>query len=152
MTTSPFSQSFEQCELLWQERQEMEYQNCKTGLKSSSIQTWEQLLEASNKRHQLTPAAPLPGRFMGKQISDLFLWGGPSLVLARRHIQSAWVPLVVHIFPPFITYSSPFLTALVTMPEPQRSGLCRKWKKLRHKRNISVDEQANKSSHNLAGC
>lgn len=58
----------------------------------------------------------LPGRFMGKQIRDLFLCGGSLLVLARRHIQSAWVPLVVHIFPPLMMNSSPLRTALVFMP------------------------------------
>lgn len=67
-----------------------------------------------------TSSRLLPGSFMGRQMSDLFLCGGPSLVLARRHIQSAWVPLVVHIFPPLITYSSPFLTALVMMPVATR--------------------------------
>lgn len=64
----------------------------------------------------LTGKRGLPGRFMGKQMRDLFLCGGPSLVLARRHIQSAWAPLVVHIFPPLITYSSPSFTALVVIP------------------------------------
>lgn len=34
-------------------------------------------------------------------------------MFARRHIQSAWLPDVIHILPPFITYSSPFLTAVV---------------------------------------
>lgn len=31
----------------------------------------------------------IPGRFMGRHMSDLFLCAGPSLVFARRHIQSA---------------------------------------------------------------
>lgn len=39
------------------------------------------------------------------------------MVFARRQIQSAWVPFVVHIFPPLITYSSPSLTAFVLIPE-----------------------------------
>ena len=45
--------------------------------------------------------------FIGRQISDLFLCTAPSPVLASRHIQSAWVPLVVHILPPLITQSPP---------------------------------------------
>ena len=57
---------------------------------------------------------------MGRQMSDLLRCGGPSLVLASRHIQSACVPLVVHIFPPLITYSSPCLTALVMIPAVRR--------------------------------
>lgn len=44
----------------------------------------------------------IPGKFIGRQMSDLFLCAGPSLVFARRHIQSAWAPLVIHIFPPLI--------------------------------------------------
>jgi len=58
----------------------------------------------------------LPGRFIGRHMRDLFRWGGPSLVFASRHIQSAWHPDVVHILPPFMTYSSPFLTAVVLIP------------------------------------
>jgi hypothetical protein len=41
--------------------------------------------------------------FIGRQISDLLRCAGPSPVLASRHIQSAWVPLVVHILPPLMT-------------------------------------------------
>ena len=37
---------------------------------------------------------------------DLFLWAGPSLVLASIHIQSAWVPFVIHILLPLMTRSS----------------------------------------------
>ena len=33
-----------------------------------------------------------------------------------RHNQSAWVPLVIHIFDPLITHSSPSRTARVRMP------------------------------------
>ena len=44
-----------------------------------------------------------PFVFMGMMISDLFLCGLPSPVLARQHIQSACVPLVIHILPPLIT-------------------------------------------------
>lgn len=62
----------------------------------------------------------LPGRFMGRQMRDLFLCGGPSLVLAKRHIQSACAPLVVHILPPLMTSSSPFRTAFVFMPGTQQ--------------------------------
>src|SRR5580693_2629975 len=51
--------------------------------------------------------------FMGRQISDLFLCTAPSPVLAKRHIQSAWVPLVVHILPPLITQSPPTRRAVV---------------------------------------
>ena len=40
---------------------------------------------------------------LGMQISDLFLCADPSEVLASRHIQSACVPLVVHILPPLMT-------------------------------------------------
>src|SRR4029078_12569108 len=54
-----------------------------------------------------------PFVFIGRQISDLFLCTGPSEVLARRHMQSAWVPLVVHILPPLLTWSEPSLRALV---------------------------------------
>ena len=52
----------------------------------------------SSLRATVTPFA-----FIGTQISDLFLCSGPSEVLAMRHIQSAWVPLVVHILPPSMT-------------------------------------------------
>ena len=58
-----------------------------------------------------TTSTPLV--FIGRQISDLFLWIGPSPVLASRHIQSACVPLVVHILPPLITQSPPTLRAVV---------------------------------------
>src|SRR5467141_2692741 len=51
--------------------------------------------------------------FIGRQISDLFLWTAPSPELAKRHIQSAWVPLVVHILPPLITQSPPTRLAVV---------------------------------------
>src|SRR5262245_65954600 len=54
-----------------------------------------------------------PFSFIGRQISDLFLWTGPSPVLASRHIQSAWVPLVVHILPPLISQSPPTRFAVV---------------------------------------
>lgn len=77
---------------------------------------------------QRTSQCFLPGRFMGRQMRDLFLCGGPSLVLARRHIQSAWVPLVVHIFPPLITNSSPFRTALVMIPESTCGGEWNGWR------------------------
>jgi hypothetical protein len=46
-------------------------------------------------------ARSTPLVFIGTMISDLFLWG-PSLVLARQHIQSAWMPLVIHILPPLM--------------------------------------------------
>ena len=48
-------------------------------------------------------ATTTPFSFMGTTIRDLFLCTGPLEVLASRHIQSAWAPLVVHIFPPLIT-------------------------------------------------
>ena len=51
--------------------------------------------------------------FIGTTISDLFLWAGPSSVLASRHIQSACAPLVVHILPPLITQSPPTRRAVV---------------------------------------
>src|SRR5471030_3527554 len=51
--------------------------------------------------------------FIGRQISDLFLWTAPSPVLASKHIQSACVPLVVHILPPLITQSPPTRRASV---------------------------------------
>src|SRR5216684_8787764 len=51
--------------------------------------------------------------FIGRQISDLFLWAAPSPVLASKHIQSACVPLVVHILPPLITQSPPTRLAVV---------------------------------------
>ena len=40
---------------------------------------------------------------IGRQMSVLLRCAGPSPVLASRHIQSAWVPLVVHSLPPLIT-------------------------------------------------
>ena len=49
---------------------------------------------------------PTPLVFMGRQMRDLLRCAGPSLVLARRHIQSACKPVVVHILPPFTTRSS----------------------------------------------
>src|ERR1700754_803007 len=51
--------------------------------------------------------------FIGTQISDLFLCAGPSPVLASRHIQSACVPLVVHILPPSIPQPPPTRLAVV---------------------------------------
>ena len=36
-------------------------------------------------------------------MSDLFLCEGPSEVLHSRQIQSAWVPLVIHILEPLMT-------------------------------------------------
>ena len=48
-------------------------------------------------------ATVTPPVLIGTQISDLFRCTGPSDVLARRHIQSAWVPLVIHILPPSMT-------------------------------------------------
>ena len=41
--------------------------------------------------------------FIGTTISDLLRCGLPSDVFARQHIQSACVPLVIHILPPLIT-------------------------------------------------
>jgi len=48
-------------------------------------------------------ATSTPRVFIGTQISDLLRWAEPSEVLASRQIQSACVPLVVHILPPLIT-------------------------------------------------
>ena len=36
-------------------------------------------------------------------IKDLFLWEAPSPVLAKRQAQSAFMPLVIHIFDPSMT-------------------------------------------------
>ena len=47
-----------------------------------------------------------PGVSMGTQMRDLFRWDGPSLVVARRQIQSASAPFVIHILLPLITRSS----------------------------------------------
>jgi len=44
-----------------------------------------------------------PLLFIGTQISDLLRCFGPSLVFASRQIQSACVPLVIHILPPLMT-------------------------------------------------
>ena len=52
----------------------------------------------SSFRAMLTPLV-----FIGTQISDLLRCFGPSPVLASRQIQSAWVPLVIHILPPLMT-------------------------------------------------
>ena len=40
---------------------------------------------------------------IGTQLRDLLRCGAPSRVLARRQIQSAWAPLVIHILLPWIT-------------------------------------------------
>ncbi len=45
----------------------------------------------------------IPLVFIGTQISVLLRCGSASEVLASRHIQSACVPLVVHILPPLMT-------------------------------------------------
>lgn len=45
------------------------------------------------------------------------------MVFARRHIQSAWLPDVIHILPPLMTYSSPFFTAVVLIPIPEHRKL-----------------------------
>src|ERR1700704_7181552 len=58
-------------------------------------------------------AISTPLVFIGRQISVLLRWTGPSPVLASRHIQSACVPLVVHILPPLITQSPPARLAVV---------------------------------------
>ncbi|MOA57459.1 hypothetical protein D3C78_1816420 [compost metagenome] len=50
-----------------------------------------------------TPLTRWPLCLRGTMISDLFLCTGPSDVLASRQIQSAWVPLVIHILEPLIT-------------------------------------------------
>ena len=47
-----------------------------------------------------------PGRLRGTQIKDLFLCSGPPLVFAKRQIQSAWRPFVIHNLLPFMTKSS----------------------------------------------
>lgn len=60
---------------------------------------------------------------MGRQMSDLLWWGRPALVLASRHIQSACVPLVVHILPPLMIRSSPLTSALVWMPYKKKKLL-----------------------------
>lgn len=44
-------------------------------------------------------------------------------MFARRHIQSAWLPDVIHILPPLMTYSSPFFTAVVLIPIPEHRKL-----------------------------
>ena len=69
----------------------------------------EDLMPSLEKRG----ATVTPGATMGTHIMDLFSWIPPSPVFASRHIQSAWVPFVVHILPPLITYSSPSRTAVV---------------------------------------
>ena len=55
----------------------------------------------------------VPLVFMGTQMRDLFLCARPWLVLARRHIQSAWAPFVIQSFVPLIMRSSPLLSAFV---------------------------------------
>jgi hypothetical protein len=45
----------------------------------------------------------MPDAFIGTMISDLFLCGAPSEVLASRQHQSAFMPLVIHILLPLIT-------------------------------------------------
>jgi len=58
----------------------------------------------------------LPFKFVGTQISDLFLWDAPCEVFASKHIQSAINPFVIHIFWPLIIKSSPLRTAVVCKP------------------------------------
>ena len=63
---------------------------------------------------------------IGRQMRDLFLWTCPSLVLASKHIQSAWAPLVVHILPPLMTSSLPTTFDVVLMlatSEPDPTSL-----------------------------
>jgi hypothetical protein len=45
----------------------------------------------------------MPGASIGTMISDLFLCGRPSEVLASRQHQSACMPLVIHILVPLMT-------------------------------------------------
>lgn len=52
---------------------------------------------------------------MGTHMRDLLVCGLPWEVLARRHIQSAWKALVIHIFWPLMIKSSPSLLAVVWM-------------------------------------
>jgi hypothetical protein len=50
------------------------------------------------------PGTGFPFSLSGKQIRDLFRWGPFSpLVLASRHIQSAWVAFEIHILEPLMT-------------------------------------------------
>src|SRR5690606_12685633 len=49
----------------------------------------------------------------GTMMRLLLRCGCPSEVLARQHIQSACIPLVIHILPPLITQSPPSLRAWV---------------------------------------
>ena len=45
----------------------------------------------------------MPGASIGTMIKDLFLCGEASDVLTNRQHQSAFMPLVIHIFEPLIT-------------------------------------------------
>ncbi len=49
------------------------------------------------------PFTGLPFSRSGTITRLLFLCAGPSLVLASRQIQSACMPLVIHIFSPLMT-------------------------------------------------
>jgi hypothetical protein len=59
----------------------------------------------------------MPFESIGTHMSVLLACGPPAsladAVFASRHIQSACVPLVVHILLPLTTYSSPRRTAVV---------------------------------------
>jgi hypothetical protein len=60
-------------------------------------------------------ARSTPLASMGTMSRLLFLCGCPSAVFTRQHIQSACMPLVIHILPPFTTQSPPSLRAWVLM-------------------------------------
>ncbi|MCY1345305.1 hypothetical protein D9M69_313640 [compost metagenome] len=51
----------------------------------------------------LTPGRSLPFSRSGTMTIDLLRWPVPSEVLHSRQIQSAWVPLVIHILLPLMT-------------------------------------------------
>ena len=70
----------------------------RTSSKKICAVSEERMPSLSSLRAICTPLV-----FIGTQISDLFLCTWPSDVLASRHIQSACVPLVVHILPPLMT-------------------------------------------------
>src|SRR6218665_925928 len=71
-----------------------------------------------------TPLARWPLSLSGTMINDLFLCIGPSEVLHSRQIQSAWVPLVIHIWAPEIRWSPPSRRAWVCSEATSEPAPC----------------------------
>ncbi len=84
----------------------------RTSVKESSAVSLDHMPSFSSLRETATP-----GMSVGTTISDMPRAPSTSSeVRASRQSQSAWAPLVMNIFEPLMTHSSPSRTARVRMP------------------------------------